>query len=144
MNMAQEKQSDWAVLDFPPPPIRFQGRHFAFAHSGLHTSFADQVTHHGGIVDDALMDTTDYLVIDTKANDSNIIYRATEMRSSLDSDLKLVSVIAFTSWLRATIRGRVSESMLDELEAVYLRWQVDSLELAIPESWDWSRGEDQE
>lgn len=99
-------------LDDPPPTIHFKGKRFVFTGHllyGSHEVCARRTRELGGLVDERVTLETDYVVVGTQADDhwKQTLYEATEYRDRPDCNLKIVSGIAWATWLKAHLSGHV-------------------------------------
>lgn len=109
---------DIDVLDFPPPAIHFKEKRFVFTGNliyGSRAQCAHETREQGGLVDKNITRKTDYLVIGVQADDKwkhgnkgGKIQKAMEYRDRPDCNIKIVSGIAFATWLKAYQLGRIT------------------------------------
>lgn len=120
---------DLTVLDFPPPPIDFKGKRFVFTGNliyGNRSKCAEETRKLGALVDSGLTLKTDYLVVGVQADDKwkhgskgGKIVKAMDYRERPECNLKIVSGIAWATWLRAHQSGRVSPSMMERTLRIF-------------------------
>ena len=114
MNVNSElSKFDLNDLDDPPPTIHFKGKRFVFTGRllyGSHDQCAQRTRELGGLVDETVTLETDYVVVGTQAGEhwKQTLYLATEYRERPDCNLKIVSGIAWATWLKAHRLGHVN------------------------------------